>query len=156
MCSLLCFSRNMKRAKTHDQLQQPFGDLERGAAASLPSRGRKVKTGKQGEQRKEVCACVCVCACLCLFVCVLLSLSILPLLGSASEKLKELLIRFWACGALDAKAVCSIAYWASKAGAENLEELALNPNSDTGAFSRHLRHLRIYTKQLELPTQDHL
>ena len=66
----------------------------------------------------------------------------------AGDELASYLVAEYVEGKLSAKAVCCIAYWASKAGAQGaVSDLSLKPNSPSGHFARHLRKLLRVSEQ---------
>ena len=59
----------------------------------------------------------------------------------AGECLVELLLEQYHIGAIPAKLVCSVAWWAHHAGATGpVDNFMLSPDSSSGHFSRHLQH----------------
>lgn len=54
--------------------------------------------------------------------------------------LEQYLVDRWLKGSMSAREVCTLAYWASAAGASGfVKKLAFRPDAPTGHFSRHLR-----------------
>ena len=65
-----------------------------------------------------------------------------PSKGKAGQILFDLLIKLCLTGILDAKLVCTIAYWCFFAGAVGpVCDLALNPSTDTGNFNQHFEKI---------------
>ena len=61
----------------------------------------------------------------------------------AEEELVNLLLDQNRRGKLTAKDLCTLAWWAGKAGLQQVGELGMNPQSGSGNFRRHLdRFLR--------------
>eukprot|EP00971_Amphidinium_carterae_P198829 3945703-Amphidinium_carterae.1 len=56
--------------------------------------------------------------------------------AGATDHLIELLLQKHFAGELSAKTVCTISYWAHKAGLDALEGLAEKPNSSSGNFKK--------------------
>ena len=58
---------------------------------------------------------------------------------AAATELTHLLVSQLLAGKMSAKTVCSIAYWASRAGARgDIEKLSHRPDAPSGHFQRHL------------------
>ena len=56
----------------------------------------------------------------------------------AAEMLRDMLIAMYCSGSLDAKSLCSLCYWATRAGCEGVDDLGVRPGVSTGNYSKHL------------------
>eukprot|EP00971_Amphidinium_carterae_P259557 5150121-Amphidinium_carterae.1 len=68
----------------------------------------------------------------------------------AAGELSAFLMGNFLQGKLTAKQVCTISYYGMKAGLDDLNELAMHPSAQSGAFSKHLQ-LVVEREQKEVP-----